>query len=365
MKIFYKRPLSFILCIMLGAFVLSPNLDFGISAFLSLLSLLAVILTFVPINIFGKFKTFVRILSLGLCLIIAYSTIFFGLYMKADERFKDETVTIEGKVEEIDKTKSIYYDYVVIKSTKVNDAAFSNYNFEIYIDKEFGNTLTDGTPIRIVGKIEKPFTYAQGINGTISEIDELKITGTPNPSLINRITTLRKSITRSIVLASKHSEGGGFLAALLLGDDSYLSPTLERDFMRMGITHILALSGMHLAIMSAAVNLIFSFIGLGKKSRTIFTAIFTFIYMCITGFPSSVTRAGIMLIMSSILFLIMGARDSITSLTVSACIICFFDPISIYDIGLWLSVFATLGVIVAYEIYYEYVKERSILYRLI
>ena len=47
------------------------------------------------------------------------------------------------------------------------------------------------------------------------------------------------------------------------------------------------------------------------------------------------------------LFLLSSSQDSITALCVSVFVICTVEPYAIYDIGLWLSAFATLGVIEA------------------
>ena len=53
---------------------------------------------------------------------------------------------------------------------------------------------------------------------------------------------------------SSSAENGGLLAALLLGDQTYLSGQTKLDCSRIGITHILALSGMHISIICSALS---------------------------------------------------------------------------------------------------------------
>ena len=68
-----------------------------------------------------------------------------------------------------------------------------------------------------------------------------------------------------------------------------------------------------------------------------------------TGFSPSVVRAGIMLIITGILYLLSYSSDSITSLFIAVAIILIFTPHAALDLSLWLSAFATLGVIVFSE----------------
>ena len=100
------------------------------------------------------------------------------------------------------------------------------------------------------------------------------------------------------------AETGGLLGAILLGDRTYLSGQTSLDFSRIGISHVLALSGMHLAILILGIEKLLSLIGISKKARYIITIILTLAYVALTGFSVSVVRAGIMLIIRSLLHLI-------------------------------------------------------------
>ena len=141
----------------------------------------------------------------------------------------------------------------------------------------------------------------------------------------------------------------------MLGEREYLSSETRHDFARVGLSHVLALSGMHLAILSFAIEMLLSRLGVMKKPRKIVQIIFVLVYMTLTGFPASVMRAGIMLIISSLLFLLSRRADSITSLFISITVILIAEPYATFDIGLWLSVFATLGILLFLE-FYESVK---------
>ena len=146
-------------------------------------------------------------------------------------------------------------------------------------------------------------------------------------------------------------ESGGLLCALLFGEREYLASETRYDFTRAGMSHVLALSGMHLALLSFAIDMILSRLGIMKKPRKIAQILFVLIYMILTGFPASVMRAGIMLIISSLLFLLSHRSDSITTLFVAVTVILIVEPYAAYDIGLWLSALATLGILLFAEFY--------------
>ena len=58
-----------------------------------------------------------------------------------------------------------------------------------------------------------------------------------------------------------------------------------------------------------------------------------------------------MLIIASVLFLLSACKDSATNLFLSVSLIILFEPYSVFDISLWLSAFATLGIIICVEIF--------------
>ena len=102
---------------------------------------------------------------------------------------------------------------------------------------------------------------------------------------------------------------------------------------------------MHLAILSLGIGKALTLLKVKKKPRVAIIAVFVFLYMALTGFSVSVVRAGLMVIISSVLFLLSRTNDSLTSLTISVAIICTLTPNAIMDISLWLSALATFGII--------------------
>ena len=347
MNIFHKRPLSLILCIWLGGFLLFAFLPEGARPllFLSLLPLCAVL----------AIKKFRRALPIAtasaLVLSILVSSIYFGLWFRAYDRFEGE-VEVEAVVTEVAET-SFPGAAVTLKTRSIDGAPFSSYKLRATLDAEEASRVRKGSVVKFMCRLAafegdesfdaESYYTSRGYSAKVTDISDIAVIG---EAFVLDFSRLREDISRrSILLAGK--DAGALFTALFTGERDYLSENLRLNFTRTGINHVLALSGMHLAILALIVSRLLSLLKLGKKPRLLITALLVIFYMTMTGFSSSVTRAGIMLAVTCGLFLLSSTRDSVTALCVAVFTICSVEPYAIYDIGLWLSAFATLGVIEA------------------
>lgn len=136
----------------------------------------------------------------------------------------------------------------------------------------------------------------------------------------------------------------GLAMALLLGERSELPSALSRNFRHLGISHTLAVSGLHLGILLGSLTWLLKKLRLPRKAHLIVLLPITLLYIMLVGSPS-VMRAGGMLL------LLLGAhpfgrkRDPLTSLFLSVSLICLISPFSVLDIGLQLSFLSTLGIL--------------------
>lgn len=368
MKIFDKRPLSLILCILLAAFVFFANTNKEYAIFAAAFALLLFIFSFIVPKLFRGKLYAIRISALLIIPTVFLSVVYFNYYFKADMRFKDEKVTVDGYVYEIDKAYSTTSDLAIIKSENINGEPMTKYTLVAYFSKEESQEMTTGAQLTVTGKLtgfSRPDSswYGKGYSAIIDDITECSVTGYREPTLSNIVSNYRSSLARYVVLKSEDTYSGGLFAALLLGEQDYLEPGLKNEFKMIGISHILALSGMHLAIICLGLGSLLAVFGVNKKLRTVIVIIFTLLYMAFTGFSSSVTRSGIMLIVSSLLYLLSRTHDSVTSLFLSVALICLVEPYAIFDISLWLSAFATLGVLTAYDGFNEYDKKKPLVIR--
>lgn len=139
----------------------------------------------------------------------------------------------------------------------------------------------------------------------------------------------------------------GLEAAMLLGDKTALTDELQDTFRTAGISHLLAVSGLHVALLCGL-------LAMGQAQRRRFSApavllqiLILLFYMALTGLPFSVFRAGVMFLIMLVGCLLLQPPDSLTSLGLTAVIIGIQQPYAPCDIGFQLSFCGVLGVLAA------------------
>ncbi len=351
MNIFRKRPLSLILCIALGVFFLFTFKSKALRISLLIISVLPLIISLISRFKFGN-KILLRAITVVSLLAITFSYTYFDLYFSSHDRFEG-VVTITGTVTDV-RPASSYSTKLTVKTDNINGKPFSRYGITLYLSKSEAASMPEGTKIKFnatlhaFSKESKSYNTSIGISSYADDIENLQIVSRSAGGITQRLARYKEYLSRYIII-STDSESGALLAALLFGQRDYLSNQLRLDFQRIGISHILALSGMHLSILSIGIGKLLSVFGVKKKTRVAITSIFILFYMALTGFSVSVMRAGFMVIITSVLFLLSRTRDSITSLAVAVTLICVLDPCAVFSTSLWLSAFATLGIIVLGE----------------
>ena len=355
MNIFDKRPLSLILCIMLGGFVF-----FSVGSTFVRIALIAAAIVLCTVFLYfyikKSSKPIIIFSAAALAIGILASHIYFSLLFNPYDRYEGGC-EIEADVTDSD-TGSYTTSYVLSVKTVNGDKIYGRKALVRLYDVD-ANKIRVGDTIKFIGTFEnfentedfdsQSYYYARGIATEVTSISDIEILETDSMPLSYHSSGLREQLRRHSVMCSD-ALSGNMLSALLLGERSYLDPQIRLDFTRIGITHILALSGMHLSILAYALERLLSLLKIKKKARYVVTIVFVVLYMAFTGFSVSVVRAAFMLIIAYLLFLFSRTHDSITSLAISVTLICIITPYAIYDIALWLSAFATLGVIVAAEL---------------
>ena len=135
---------------------------------------------------------------------------------------------------------------------------------------------------------------------------------------------------------------GGLEAAMLLGDKAALPDTVQDTFRAAGISHLLAVSGLHLALLCG----LFSF---GRRRRfyrplILVRAAVAVFYMLLTGLPISVLRAGIVFLLVLLGDWFYQPIDLLTLTGAAAVLLGLQNPYAPCDIGFQLSFCAVLGV---------------------
>ncbi len=181
--------------------------------------------------------------------------------------------------------------------------------------------------------------------GLLSE-DETTVTVTRenSPSLLVRAGNLRRTLSARLNLLTGDGSHG-LPSALLLGDKTALSDSVRRDFARAGVSHLLAISGLHVTLLFGLLGLFLRLVRVPKRVRAVILSLAAVGYLILLGFPPSATRAVIMLGVTYLSYMISERADPLTSLGVAGGLIIAVTPYAVVDAGFWMSFLATLGLV--------------------
>lgn len=149
-------------------------------------------------------------------------------------------------------------------------------------------------------------------------------------------------------------DAGGLLLALLAGAKEYTDFSLANAFKKSGLSHILALSGMHLSMFSGIANFFGNKIG-RKKLTFIIRFIALIIFVWFAGFSPSLLRAFIcsFLILFASVFNVKNP-DMLIILSFSFFIQIIISPSDLTNIGFILSYGALAGILLTHHFFYRY-----------
>ncbi len=123
---------------------------------------------------------------------------------------------------------------------------------------------------------------------------------------------------------------------------------------------IIVVSGMNVAFIIFPLAFLFKKAHLKRITSNLMIIAFLFLFLLITGFSPSVTRAAIMAVLVLAAQIIMRDSDVLTCVAISAIILLLYNPFMLFDIGFQLSYAATLSIILFYKSMKEFFTEKHI-----
>jgi len=186
---------------------------------------------------------------------------------------------------------------------------------------------------------------------SLGAFGEVTVDGTISPQF-HRNTPVALAASLSDTICTRFSDwyqedSAALLSAMLIGNRSFLTRSDRYAFRRAGVSHLLSLSGLHISILVLAFYRIAGLLRLPKNAANAILLIGIPAYMVLTGLTPSVVRAGLMALFLIFASFVRRERDSVTSLFFAAFVIVLASPSTILSVGFWLSVTATLGILVA------------------
>ena len=230
-----------------------------------------------------------------------------------------------------DKTITIYFDNIIGKYYVDNDEKV----------KEFKDNYSFGDKIYIEGEISVPnnntipnnFNYKDYLYHKyiyyIIKIDKIKMISKNDNIFLNIKNSIYKRIDKI-----KYND---YLYAFILGKSYYIESEVLNNYKINGITHLFALSGLHVSMFSSIILFILKKIKLSEKLSYFITSLFLIFFAFIASFTPSIVRSVLFFILSSINNVYYLYIKPKYLLYIVFSILIFINPFYIYDTGFILS----------------------------
>lgn len=270
-----------------------------------------------------------------------YSAVFLAPAKALDDRTVELTGTVTDWPEQADYSARVTIRVPLRGGTDVLAL--------VYVDKEHMD-LQPGDRISTIAHVSlasrsvrgEEITYytSKGIFLTAKAYGQLQV---ERPERIP-VTYLGPQLTRALGQSVHQvfpAQTRGLFQALITGDKSGLDESFESSLQRTGLSHVVVVSGMHLAYLSALIGLL---LGPGRKRTALVTIPFVLVVAAMAGFTPSIVRAAVMLIMLQLAPIFGREGDGPTSLCFALLLLLIQNPYCAASISLQLSFGAVCGI---------------------
>ena len=278
-------------------------------------------------------------------------------------KYENKDVIIKGYIIEKIETKNdtrINTNYILYVEKFDKYKLIKKFKLKLYIDSE--NIFEIGDEIVLKGNFTegevqrnyKGFSYKNylkqlGIQGIVNVSEDnvnhvIRKIGNKE----NVITIMSKIKVRLNKAIEKIYDGEiiGFQQSLLFGNKTNLEDNLNVLFQENSISHVLAISGMHVVIVLASVEKIIDKFVLNKRFKYYFEIVFLIFFYVITGVQVSCFRSVLFNIFSIINALRFDRNDIVKTLALTYVCLILFNVYNIINIGLYLSFLSSVSIMV-------------------
>lgn len=231
---------------------------------------------------------------------------------------------------------------------------------DVLIDVE--NVPKNGDVISVPGKVSIPngpmntggFDYAKYLKSDKifficdMEYEMLELKAHINRPFTHGVENFRTKCTSFFDEVFPEKEAA-VLKAFVVGDKSSIDSETRLNFSKSGLSHVLAVSGLHVTSFIGIIAGICRKFKISNRKKMFLSSISAFVFVIFTGASVSAIRAGVLCITGFFAKFIYRKADSLTTLSATAAMLSLVNPHCIYDLSFMLSFAATAGIILFYN----------------
>lgn len=293
-------------------------------------------------------KTFVNLLIVVSCFALGVGCYFLDAKNFTSNLTYGNEYMVEGRATThiYDKEETIFVilDNVSLDGNKTDNLALSIYKID-------GFSIETGQRIKFSAKVYDEFlfengqfnSYAYKMNATHNAFvnsNEVQIVSDGNLSFAETVRLHVKSLLHSFM----PFETAELSYSILFGDQTQLDEDIKQNFSTSGLGHLVAVSGLNIAVLVACLYWLLRIFKTTKLFRFIFVSIVLLFYCYLCSFAPSVVRASIMAIVFLASTLLGRQYDILSSLGMAGFIILILNPFSVFDAGFLMSFVSVIAI---------------------
>ncbi|NTV29349.1 MAG: ComEC family competence protein [Candidatus Omnitrophica bacterium] len=212
--------------------------------------------------------------------------------------------------------------------------------------------LNYGDEVVLRGKLHRPFEFASGghlsyrdyltrrgifLALTVRKANAPVVTGQGKGNAMVAVSLRCRRALGRVFYRYLDPPEAGLMQAFMLGDRSDLPAHVRELFARTGTAHVVAISGLNIAMLTFMIFLALGVLPLGRTVRTLLTVVLISAYSFLVGGGSPVVRSALMSGIFLLSFLVEREQDKLNTLAAAALVLLVFDPGQLFDVGFQLS----------------------------
>jgi len=283
----------------------------------------------------------------GMLLLFIFALgVIWNLGVRRDRESKQEALPAEGEKVTISGT---------VTTLKTGGYVISSNPGRLLVRYQEEKELLPGDGVRVTGEMAKlsagtnpgafdtlAYYESEGVIGSVIA-EKVEYDESERVWFSRMLSDIREAGKAAIYRVLPESEAG-VLAAMILGERSGVDKELKELYQKNGIAHILAISGLHVALLGGTLSGILLKLGLTRKKASAVTIAVLVLYGFLTGFSPATLRAVIMITSVNLAGIFRRVSDLPTAMVCSLFLIILFQPWRVSSSGMLLSFLAVAGV---------------------
>lgn len=246
--------------------------------------------------------------------------------------------------------------------THLTDTAGNQYKSILYIAKDsVSATLQEGTQFYVTLQKVQPQTFAYYNKQHIysrAYVPHNQWHLVAQPTHLGLKHYARHTKNHLLGTLKQHTDSTGYAltSAITLGHKASLKGTTKQYFSAAGISHILAVSGLHVGIIYMVISLLLKPLASAKWAQKVGQVVLILLlwgYAFLCGLPPSIVRAVIMFSVGAVGVIFHQTNQSINTVFFTAFAMLVYNPNYLFDMGFQLSFCAVLGILLFYPPLYK------------